>query len=355
MLFCYPVDAVANNWLHDCIIEMVSGAISALSSGAEAATWPECIPCPHRERLQTRTSLEKAYAEFCAAAQCLSSDENKQILSAMSSQNRIPQIFAGDDECASCDALPQQIREPSKNLFRAAFNLLTEFGLRDNQYRIIYDNIPSRLCPFCGYEHFDAPGAPRHDLDHYLSISRYPFAGANLRNLVPAGDRCNSSYKRNADVLVGADGIRRRCFDPYGAANASVSLIGSKLFARSNGRLPEWNVDLGSSPEASTWDAVWQIKERYKRDVLDAEYSDWLGHFAQWCKLKKLKLMTSSDVGDALDDYLKTVIQERFSDRAFLKKAMFEMIRDCSRSGEDANRVTLFLIDLVSPNFGAGA
>jgi hypothetical protein len=355
MLFCYPVAAVADNWLHDCIIEMLSGAISALRSGGEAATWPECIPCPHRENLQTRTSLEKAYIEFCAAAQSLLSDEKELILSVIWSQNNIPYIFKSEDECPTCDALPISIIEPAKKLFQTAFKLLTDLGLRDDQYRIIYESIPDRVCPFCGCEFFDAPGAPRHDLDHFLLESRYPFAGANLRNLVPAGGRCNTSYKLRADILVGIDGIRRRCFDPYGSMCASVSLLGSKPFARSHGRLPEWNVDLGSSPEASTWDAVWHIKERYGRDVLDAEYSNWLSLFAQWCKRRNLRLMTSSDISDTLDEYVKTVIQEGFADRAFLKKAMFEMIRDYVQSGEEADRLTFFLIDLVSPDRGAAA
>lgn len=355
MLFCYPVAAVANNWLHDCVIGMASTAIRAIDSGADAAKWPDCIPCPRREQLKSRTSLKNAYNEFCTAAQKLSSKENAQILSAISSQNNIPYIFEADDECPSCDKLPALIIEPAKKLFRTAFKLLTDFGLRDEHYRSIYENIPNRICPFCGCEYFDDPEAPRHDLDHYLSISRYPFAGANLRNLVPAGSRCNSSYKQNTDILVEAGGIRRRCFDPYGSTYASVSLLGSKPFARSQGRLPEWHVNLGPSPQASTWDAVWQIKERYRRDVLDAEYSEWLSHFAQWCKRKGLRPLNSLAVTEALNEYILTVIQEGFADRAFLKKALFEMIRSYAQSGEEAERLTLFLIDLVSPDRGAAA
>jgi hypothetical protein len=210
----------------------------------------------------------------------------------------------------------------------------------------------SHICPFCGYEYFDAPGAPRHDLDHFLPISRYPFAGANLRNLVPAGDRCNRVYKGSANILVAEDGHRRRCFDPYGAKFAAVSLEGSDIFARRGGSLPAWNIDIGDSAEAATWNAVWKVKERYRRDVLDADYHSWLTHFAEWCRRSQRPTATATEIRTALRDYVQTVIQEGFSDRGFLKRALFEMLSDVSNKEPDGNRLISLLIDLTSADEG---
>ncbi|MCK7494405.1 MAG: hypothetical protein MZW92_26920 [Comamonadaceae bacterium] len=61
--------------------------------------------------------------------------------------------------------------------------LLTKIGIRDRRYQAIYKSAMYHMCPFCGCEYFDAPGAPREDLDHYLAKSRYPFAAVNLEIL----------------------------------------------------------------------------------------------------------------------------------------------------------------------------
>lgn len=79
------------------------------------------------------------------------------------------------------------------------------------------------------------PDVPRHDLDHYLAISRYPFSGTNLKNLTPMGDRCNSSYKLALDILYDPNGNRLPCYDPYGDVTASFSLEGSELFGGHGG------------------------------------------------------------------------------------------------------------------------
>ena len=273
MLFCYPIDATQDNWLHECLVEILQNALQALNAGCAPVPWPDCIPAVHRERLRARTGLKDRLQAFLTAAALLSKTNRNSIMEAITSENNFPAAFDGQTTCICCDQMPGAIRTAAIELARFEFSLLTELGLRDKHYRMIYEKIPNRLCPFCGCEYFDAPDAPRHDIDHYLPISQYPFAGANLKNLVPAGDRCNSAYKRDADILLGTNGKRRACFDPYGDRSACVSLLASRPFARHYGRLPEWEVDLGNTPEAATWDTVWRIKERYKRDVLDAEYT----------------------------------------------------------------------------------
>jgi len=104
-------------------------------------------------------------------------------------------------DCVELADLPETIREPAKELFVFAFGLLTDFGVRAAQYRVIYDSTPDKVCPFCGIEGFAAPAAPSEDFDHYLPKSRFPFAAVNLWNLVPAGSDCNRKYKRDLNPL----------------------------------------------------------------------------------------------------------------------------------------------------------
>ena len=87
------------------------------------------------------------------------------------------------------------------NLSEEAFRLLG--GVRDKgrQYRAIYEKLNTRCSHFAVLSISMRQEAPREALDHYLPRCRYPFAGANAKNLVPMGNRCNSAYKRTADVL----------------------------------------------------------------------------------------------------------------------------------------------------------
>jgi hypothetical protein len=132
----------------------------------------------------------------------------------MVQQNAIADLVSCASDCECLAELPTTIQAPAKNLFLFGFSLLTDLGVRDLHYSAIYNATSYHLCPFCGLEYFDAPGAPREDLDHYLASSRYAFAAANLRNLSPMGMKCNERYKLAGDILRDATGNRRRSFDP---------------------------------------------------------------------------------------------------------------------------------------------
>jgi hypothetical protein len=352
MLFGYPIQATASNWLHDCIAEMVRSSLIALNAGAQAIAWPDIIPHAHRDRLNRRRGLRKRLEKFIEVISPFPAAERMSLLNAFNSQNNFPHMFDGLTNCSGNSALPPSILEAVDDLMRFSFDLLSQLRIRDDHYKAIHADIPSRVCPFCGCEYFEAPGAPRHHLDHYLPISRYPFAGANLRNLVPMGDRCNSAYKRNQDILFDRQGQRRRCYDPYGQIVSAVSLAQSRPFEGPDGRLPVWVIELGQSMEAETWNDVWDIKRRYSRDVLDGEYCNWLDHFAQWCRATERHPTNRNEIIEALTAFVGTVIPEGFSDRAFLKRAVFEMLRDHATRSE---RVAFFLIDVASADMGAAA
>jgi hypothetical protein len=352
MLFAYPVNATADNWVNDCLSEMLRVSIDALNARRRVPTWPDIIPEQYRPRLRGRSGVKKRFGKLVKDVRRLPQADRNQLLLMFASQNNFPHMFDGVTDCPDKAALPAGVVESVDDLMRFSFGLLSDFGIRDDQYAAIHAGIASRVCPFCGCEYFEAPGAPRHHLDHYLAISRYPFAGTNLRNLVPMGSRCNSVYKRNQDILFDAQGQRRRCFDPYGQVVSAVSLAQSRPFEGHDGRLPKWVIELGQTPEAQTWDAVWHVKRRYSRDVLDSEYFNWLEHFAQWCRATNKMPGSRQAILATLDDFIATVIPQGFADRAFLKRAVFEMLRDRAAQSE---RLADFLIDVASPDLGAAA
>lgn len=327
MLFTYPVAATADNWLHNCLVEAVVAIHDCACRGASVPEWPDIVPAEHRDKLRARGGLKDKLDAYRAVIVGLTAAERDRVADALMQQNRIADLVSRTCECDRIDDLPATIRESVRELFAFAFRLLTDLSIRDGQYRAIYQAIESKLCPFCACEYFDAPTGPREDLDHYLARSVYPFAGANLRNLVPMGAKCNSRYKLNSDILHGPGG-RRRAFDPYGVRTARISLQRSVPFDGLAGELPRWEIDIDpDSEEARTWDDVFALKERYRRDILDVNFKTWLAWFGAWCKSAELQLADLSSLIVALDRYIGMLVARKFEERAFLQVAVFQMLR----------------------------
>ena len=326
MLFGYPIEAIGENWFHECIINML-GTIH--SNPQLQIVWPEIIPEPYRERLCTRSGLRDRLINYQRAALSLSPDEIQRISNMLIEQNEIQDLLACRCNCETISDLPQIIHEPVRTLFEFGFKLLTDLKIRDKQYKIIYDST-HHICPFCGCEYFSAPGAPREALDHYLAESLYSFAGVNLRNLVPMGHDCNSKYKLAQDILYNEDGTRRRSYYPYFVNDRiQISLNRSEPFAGTRDLipLPKWEIDIEpDTEETSTWDTIFHIKERYQRDVLDAEFKSWLREFSSWCKSVRNPPSTEEDIMDALNRYAGHLETMGMRDRSFLKVAVFRML-----------------------------
>jgi hypothetical protein len=344
VLYGYPVQATANNWLHNCLEQVLALIHASLLANDQAPEWPEIIPAQFRPQLRSRIGMRDRLVAYKDAASALTPDERLRVLDAFTDQNQIAHLLncAGDGKTVR--DLPEQVREPISKLFSYSFNLLAELGVRDECYRMIYSSTAHHVCAFCGLEYFEAPGAPREALDHYLAKSLYPFAAANLHNLVPMGHKCNSNYKLSQDILRGAGGVRRRSFDPYGIVTGiKISLSHSEPFAGKDGHVPAWNIEFDpDSEEVTTWDAVFRIRSRYTRDILDEEFKNWLKNFWDWCRRAKISLDREETLLDTLKRYAGWHEDFGLSDRSFLKAAMFHMLLKHCEDG-DARLIQLLL------------
>jgi hypothetical protein len=183
------------------------------------------------------------------------------------------------------------------------------------------------------------------DLDHYLPRVEYPFAAANLRNLVPMGSRCNERYKTTGDVLF-KNGHRRRAIFPYAYTGTSVCLARSEPFAGSQGHIPRWEIDFTpDAEEVETWNDIFEIRVRYSRDVLDPQYTTWIRAFKIWCK-GRMPVTCVGELITALDCYARYLRELGLDDRSFLKAPLFEML--CIRCREGSQRLIRFLLMSVS-------
>jgi len=215
MIFGYPSKAIEENWFHECLMDMLDSIHEAVQNGSTLQEWPNIVPEKHREELRRKTGLKSRLNDYYTAVKELSFAEIQRVKTVVKTQSQIEKLLSGSCNCKTIDDLPSEIREPVRKLFDYSFGLLSDLQIRDHQYQVIYDLTTQHICPFCGCEYFDAPGAPREALDHYLPKSIYPFAAANLLNLVPMGHKCNSKYKLAEDILFDESGVRRKSFFPY--------------------------------------------------------------------------------------------------------------------------------------------
>lgn len=334
MLFGYPLAATQNNWFHDCLCEAVRNVHATVDSGHSHPAWPHILPITQRAKLKSRTGLRDRVKAYDRAIRKLSKVDRDIVLEAVEAENRISDLLSGTCECATIDGLPEVVREPVDALFGFAFGLLTDLEVRDQQYAAIYAAAPEHMCPFCGTEYFDAPGAAREALDHYLTKSRYPFAAANLRNLVPMGHKCNSRYKLASDLLRCADGSRRVAFDPYNHTKVDVSLDDSEPFDGVTVNTPNWAIRFEPDTAAvATWDEVFSVRERYRRDHLDPAFASWLDLFRKWARVAGLQTDSDEGLVAALKQYEEFWAESGMQDRAFLKAAVFRMLRRHCEAG----------------------
>ena len=332
--------------------------MAAIDAGLQVTPWPACIPDDRREAIRRRTSLRDRLVAFLECYKRLAPQERHCVRQAVDDQSAFAELFNGQRAAELRDDLPQGIGLAAERLFEKAFEMLGPLGIRDHNYEKFIELVEHRVCPFCGCEYFEgvqrnqfaaADGefeGRREPLDHYLALSRYPFAGANARNLLPMGWKCNSSFKLAQDILRAPSGERRLCFDPYDAAPVTVSLGRTRLFARLND-FPQWEVDLVGEPErVATWDAVFNVKNRYIDHHLDSIYDRTIKEFG--AVAKRLPHMVAEGVLGGFI-HLKDISDANgITDRAFLLSAVYDLlIQRCREGGEEAERIAAKYRDAV--------
>ncbi|MDO8778560.1 MAG: hypothetical protein Q7K57_59550 [Burkholderiaceae bacterium] len=330
MLFGYPVAATKENWLHQCLIHAIQVIHQKVDLGEALPKWPELFPNAHRAKVVRLRTLPKLFEEYRTALALILKTSRDAVLDAMHAQNRIDDLLECSCDCPSISDLPKTLREPIKEIFNCGFDLLTDFKIRQVQYKHIHSSMVARVCPFCGLETFNAPHAPQEDFDHYLPRSIYPFAAVNLKNLAPMGHKCNSGYKRAQDILNSDDGNRRRAFNPYQPNQVQLSLLNSEINPLTDGPFVRtWHLEITpSTPEVATWEKVFSVHSRYTTDVLeDRNFWDWIGDFKQWFDGRPVPDDDEKLIA-AVNGYANVLASTGFRDKAFIKAAVFAFLHN---------------------------
>lgn len=333
MLATYPLNATSDNWFHDCVMDMISAIHNAVKNDLVRPDWMNSVPAIHKETVRPNFGLNKKLKGYFEVVSDLCDDEIDVLENALTKQNEIEQLLAANAACDCASDFHAMALEKLAELMKYAFKKLTDFGIRDTHYKAIYDSLSAKVCPFCGCEEFDSPKSKREDLDHYIPISLYPFAGSNLRNLAPMGMKCNERYKGANNILKDGADNTRSAFDPYLNETAKLSLINSAPL-QVDAMRPDWDIQLiGDNDKVTTWDDVFDIRRRWKDDVLDVNYSNWITAFVAYCRDS-----SPTDIGTLitqLDNYILFLEVEGLNDKAFLKLATFKMIHHHCNNGDD--------------------
>lgn len=359
MLFTYSTRSLAENWLNQTVIQILTFGMQEIINGRTAPPWPGIIPTERKLQLKARSGIGKRIRFFWEQFTLLDRPKQEALLEALGQQTRLPDILFDDATCTRIDRFPDDIQEATIGLFRFLFEeqlisiKVSDKCLRDIHYTVIHTDIPSRICPFCGLGYFRAPGAPRHALDHYMPITKYPFIGSDFRNLPPMCSECNSDFKKSTDILYDGNGIRLRCVDPYKGPTFKISLANSLPFegpVRDGIQLPLWKIEFigGPNEQAENWDRIFKIRERYSRDVLNTEFRSWLAHFVSWFLGSRDGEKSGEEIVVSIPDYIANVIQDGFSERAFLKAEVFRLFYSKCLTPEYAEEMKYFFEDLIT-------
>ena len=293
--------------------------------------------------MRGRPRLAELLEKYDSVLRRLSKPKRDFVLGALEGQNRIAGLLSNTaDDCARKSDLPKSIQKIVQDLFDYAFDILGEktIDLRGPHYRRIYGDLKVPVCPFCALDTFSSPEAPQEALDHYLAGSIYPFAAANLRNLVPMCHDCNSKYKKTKDMIrhAGQNTARRQAFDPYDCSTTvRVFIDDSKPFLVGPEDPGAWVIRLDPDIEVvTTWDEVFSVRERYRRDYLAKRYGPWVEHFVHLAR-KEMTVYSNEELIKLLLSHERDWEMLGLEDRAFLKAAVFRMLRlHCEAGNQDA-------------------
>lgn len=338
MFVNYPLDATNDNWIHEAICGAFTTVCNAISVGEDVPEWPDVLPVQYRTQLRRKTALRRRLNVYIGVAKKYSNDDRDEFLNLLHHQNNISSLLDGTSGTPAISDELNELVAAAKSVCDEGFKLLTKTGVRDEHYKIIWDALKSKKCPFCGSEPFDAlvDGLHREDEDHYLARVHYPLAATNLRNLVPMGGKCNERYK-GQDNVISDGGRRRRAIDPYGAITAAVSLINSQPLDKSD-MTPRWIVDLlPDIEEVHTWESIFSVKKRIKESQLIPYYDGWLAELIEWFKVRKLNQdISDQQLFDEIDGYGEYSKTSNNNGPVFLQAKVAEMLVHHCKNGDAA-------------------
>jgi hypothetical protein len=291
----------------------------------------ECCTGELLARAQAGEQLMQKLETFYKAWFQLGEPERREVRRAFILTNRIERQVNGMAPRIPLEDLPEEIKAPARDLFVHLYEKSLTKTRSMAHWEQFYEQLPLKVCPFCGVEMLHHPALLKQDYDHVLCKSRYPFAAVNLLNLVPCGRDCNQIFKHDKDMIWNdVLGERRRAFFPFRAHDQTirVNLDGSKL-PETDDAPGDWQIAFEpDTEEIHTWVNVFELRDRYRLEVFPDYYDRWRQDFLDWVSPQSAPNggWNSASIKDRVAAYSQTLEDERFKDQRFLKLALFRFV-----------------------------
>lgn len=196
----------------------------------------------------------------------------------------------------------------------------------EEHYKIIYNSMPQKVCPFCGLSKMSK--IYREDYDHLAPKSKYPLLAINIKNLAPMCHQCNTKFKKEIDIYY-KDGKRRPFTYPYTSSlNIDIDFTGSIIDQTDlNNIIGTWTIKIIPSTTVNeTWKEVFQIEKRYKEDYLESSFNDWVDEFIDSLILYNVPLNNRADVINQLKLMADSLYNKKLNNCNIIKAPLFRFL-----------------------------
>jgi hypothetical protein len=275
--------------------------------------------------------LKKDIDTVYEACKTLTDDERTEIREAFNINNRIIELCSGDLKPIALDSLPEVVKKSMKPLLVKFYDYLIDRtkvpGNKLDYYNKLIDKNDFKTCPCCGLSLIESADTHyREDNDHYLPKADYPFASVNFQNLVPLCSKCNKKCKSTKNPFSND----RISYFPFENGrddlDVLVSINGNDDLDYLKLKADEVGIDLsGDIDKNSTWDYLFEIKERYNEQV--REFSKTELRVIANRLLRNSKRKQGLTYAEILDEAIEDYSIEIFEDRKFLKKPFLETMK----------------------------
>jgi hypothetical protein len=118
MLFSFPHQALASNWLNEKVIEILVLGLDAIDAGGQPVAWPNCLPGDRREVLRRRRGLKPKLDAIWQEYSDLDGAGRQAVRHAVSRQTELPAVFSDALPCLKLSQLPESIRQSAEVVSR---------------------------------------------------------------------------------------------------------------------------------------------------------------------------------------------------------------------------------------------
>lgn len=204
----------------------------------------------------------------------------------------------------------------------------------DLHYKEFYEGLNTKTCAFCGINQFPNPESYRADYDHLAYKGLYPLTAISLKNLAPSCSECNSKIKLQKDVFHHEGTHVRRAFN-YPFVNfipVEVRLDGTVLPQTVQGvENGMWTVNFVPDNDViENWAYTYDIRRRFITEVLEVDYSTWLGNFKKELREYGIVINSYDEIKNYFRRHAERYGEHRLQKRYIVKSSFFKYLEHCN-------------------------